>query len=933
MIKSSIELGLISLLPSMIAGLFSFLNKKTKIGKMKGMTKQIVVGVVFGLLAVAGTEFGIPMNGAQINCRDAAVLTAGLFFGAPAGIIAGFIGGVERWIAVAWGVGTFTRVACSVSTVFAGWYAAFLRNFMFDRKKPGALLSLASGVVMEVIHLTMVFLTNMDESAKAISVVKSCSVPMIVANGIAVMISAIVVFLVSGGKIDYKKKKVRVSQIIQRGLLVTVLFAFAATTLFIVIFQDTISTNDANALLSLSLNEISADISDASDANLLRVAKSVKKEIGTKSLQEIVEEFGLTDANIIDKNGIITESSIPEFVGFDMKSGEQSMSFLGMLENADECVQEYGQITYDKSQFRKYAGVKTENGCIQIGYDGEALRRDIDNQVVGITKNRHVGETGYVIILDSQLNVISAPESFELKNLSRTESIIDMPDEDITFRMDVGGVDCFCSYRLSESYYIFSFLPAAEATQMKSISVFTNMYMQIIVYAALFASIYILIKNVVVNQIKKINRSLAKITEGDLDEVVNVRSNEEFESLSDDINSTVGTLKKYIAEASARIDEELEFAKNIQRSALPSNFSTVNARNEIEVFASMNPAKEVGGDFYDFYFTDKNKFHFLIADVSGKGIPAAMFMMRAKTELKSLTEASFPIGDVFTQGNADLCEGNEAGMFVTAWQGDIDLTTGHVNFANAGHNPPLIRRKGGKFEYLKSRAGFVLAGMEGVKYKPQEFTLEQGDEIYLYTDGVTEATNANKELYGEERLLNAINSQEFDTIEELCKFIKKDVDEFVGEAPQFDDITMLSLRYNGINSIRIDEATIDDVTTVTEFIESELEKIGCPMKTIIQINIAIDEMFSNIVKYGYPDAPGPVNVRFIGKEGSPSVYIRFEDEGIPYNPLTKEDPDITLSAEERNIGGLGIFMVKKTMDDIKYKYEEGKNILTIRKDL
>lgn len=804
---------------------------------------------------------------------------------------------------------------------------------MFDNKKPGALISLAIGIVMEVIHMTSVFLTNMDKPTEAMVVVRSCSTPMIWANGIAVTISCFVVLLASGQKLTLKRHKARVSQTIQRGLLVTVVFAFAATTSFVFIFQDTISTNETDSLLILALDETSADISDASDANFLRVAKSVKSVIGTKSIEEIVEEFGLTDANIIDLNGIVVESSVPEYIGFDMKSGEQSAAFLKMLENSDECVQEYGQISSDKSQFRKYAGIRTENGYIQLGYDGEALRRDIDNQVVGITKNRHVGETGYVIILDSQLNVISAPESFKLNNLSRTDSIIDMPDEDITFRMDVKGIACFCRYQISESYYIFSILPEEEATQMKNISLYTNVFMQIIVYAALFALIYSLIKKVVVNQIKKINQSLTKITGGDLDEVVNVRSNEEFESLSDDINSTVSTLKKYIAEASARIDKELEFAKNIQRSALPSNFANVNSHNEIEIFASMIPAKEVGGDFYDFYFTNKNSFHFLIADVSGKGIPAAMFMMRAKTELKSLTEAALPIDEVFTQGNADLCEGNEAGMFVTAWQGDINLATGHVHFANAGHNPPLIKRANGKFEFLKSRAGFVLAGMDGVKYKSQEFILDQGDELYLYTDGVTEATNSDKELYGEERLLLALNSKEFDTIEELCRYVKADVDEFVGDAPQFDDITMLALRYNGIASINIENATIDDVTKVTEFIEGELEKINCPMKTVIQINIAIDEMFSNIVKYGYPDAPGPVTVRFIGKEQTNSIYVRFEDEGIPYNPLTKEDPDITLSAEERNIGGLGIFMVKKTMDDIKYKYEDGKNILTIMKKI
>ena len=395
-------------------------------------------------------------------------------------------------------------------------------------------------------------------------------------------------------------------------------------------------------------------------------------------------------------------------------------------------------------------------------------------------------------------------------------------------------------------------------------------------------------------------------------------------------------MKHYIAEASARIDKELEFAKNIQGSALPNVFPAFPKRHDFDIFASMNPAKEVGGDFYDFYMTHDEKLHFLVADVSGKGIPAAMFMMRAKTELKSLTEADVPLEEVFTHGNAALCEGNDAGMFVTAWQGGLDLSTGIVRFANAGHNPPLVRHGDGRFEYLKSKVGFVLAGMDGVRYREQELLLQPGDIIYLYTDGVTEAQNADGELYGEKRLKKAINSVEFGSMEELCTYIKGDVDAFVGEAPQFDDITMVALKYIGTPpnpSISFEKAQISDITAITEFLEAELEKLDCPMKTVIQMNIAIDEIYSNIVKYGYPKEPGPVKVEVIHKEEPNAVFIRFEDEGIPYNPLTKEDPDVTLSAEERNIGGLGIYMVKKTMDDMRYKYENDKNILTIMKKL
>ena len=188
---------------------------------------------------------------------------------------------------------------------------------------------------------------------------------------------------------------------------------------------------------------------------------------------------------------------------------------------------------------------------------------------------------------------------------------------------------------------------------------------------------------------------------------------------------------------------------------------------------------------------------FLVADVSGKGIPAAMFMMQSKTLLKSFAESGMPIEQVFTTANEKLCAGNDAGMFVTAWMGLLNVKTGQVTFANAGHNPPLVCRGNGGFEYYKTRPGFVLAGMEGIRYRKFELQLAPGDTLFLYTDGVTEATNAAEQLYGENRLLTLLNGQHFDSARSLCESVKADVDAFVATAEQFDDITMLCLTWHG----------------------------------------------------------------------------------------------------------------------------------------
>ncbi len=344
---------------------------------------------------------------------------------------------------------------------------------------------------------------------------------------------------------------------------------------------------------------------------------------------------------------------------------------------------------------------------------------------------------------------------------------------------------------------IVSRITTENAELYRDVTLYLVVFMEILIYTALFILVYQMLKKKVVYNLKKVNKGLNAITNGNLDTVVDVRDYDEFSELSDHVNATVSTLKCYIKEAEERIDQELEFAHKIQRSVLPSIFPPYPDRTEFDIFASMDAAKEVGGDFYDFYFVTKHRLAFMVADVSGKGIPAAMFMMTAKTIIKDLTESGLPVEKAFTMTNERLCRNNEAGMFVTAWMGIIDLRTGLVRYVNAGHNPPLIRRHDGSFEYFRSRPNLVLAGMEGIEYRAGEMTLEAGDSMFLYTDGVTEATNSVQALYGEQRLLETLNANKDAAVEDLCHAVRKNVDAFVSDAPQFDDITMLAMKYNG----------------------------------------------------------------------------------------------------------------------------------------
>ena len=282
---------------------------------------------------------------------------------------------------------------------------------------------------------------------------------------------------------------------------------------------------------------------------------------------------------------------------------------------------------------------------------------------------------------------------------------------------------------------------------------------------------------------------------------IDIKTGDEIESLSQSFNFMLAELENYIANLSKvtaekeRIGAELDIAKHIQASMLPCIFPAFPERPEFDIYATMEPAKEVGGDFYDFFMVDDTHLAIVMADVSGKGVPAALFMVIGKTLIKDHTTPGRDLGKVFTEVNQLLCESNSEELFITAFEGVLDLVTGEFVYVNAGHEMPFICKAGGDFEPYKIRAGFVLAGMEGMKYRAGSMTLEPGDKIFQYTDGVTEATNLKNELYGMNRLGAILNKVKGGTPNDILPAIKKDIDEFVGDADQFDDITMLCLEY------------------------------------------------------------------------------------------------------------------------------------------
>ena len=309
----------------------------------------------------------------------------------------------------------------------------------------------------------------------------------------------------------------------------------------------------------------------------------------------------------------------------------------------------------------------------------------------------------------------------------------------------------------------------------------------------------------IVKPLNTITRRISQLSEGNLEFKMEdaYRTGDEVEELAqsfaDISHKTVAyldTVKRVTAEKE-RIGAELELATKIQAAMLPHIVPAFPDRTDFDIIGSMDPAKEVGGDFYDYFLIDDDHLGMVIADVSGKGVPAALFMMATKIILQSVAMLGGSPAEILTRTNDAICSNNETQMFVTVWVAILELSTGKLTAANAGHEYPVIKRADGQFELYKDKHGFVIGGMEGVRYKQYELQLDPGDKLFVYTDGVPEATDAEKELFGTERMVNALNEQPQDAPYEILKTVRRAVDDFVQDAEQFDDLTMLCIEYKG----------------------------------------------------------------------------------------------------------------------------------------
>lgn len=762
--------------------------------------RQLIAGLLFGGAAIAATEFGIEVGGASVNLRDAAPLIAGLLFGGPAGITAGIIGGVERYAAASWGVGTYTQIACSLAAICAGLLAAALRKWFFEDRRPATwLYGLLIGVATEAGHMLLIFLTHLDDVASALLGVQNCALPMMTGTGLCVA-AAIAAVRRADPAGAPAHAPASLESHLQKSLAICLTVSLCATMTLTWGLESMLAEQDTEKLLRTQLLDVPEELDDTLESALAQYTVWIAASYGEGADPRPAgarQRDGVMDILIVDNSGRVTGGTDPQAEGLDLNSIQEARRYLtatdgGMAGPRIESFLTPGTLVH-------YGAVRLADGNILIAeYSDAFVAAELRRQISLGALHRHIGTSGYLALADAQGVIVSGPAAigetlaaagFDTDGPQGTMVRGTVQDERVQYmygRMDTAAGTCTA----------ICVIPTRETEVNALVDVYLIVFSVILIFFALYLALTVLVRRRIVQEIHSVNDELGKITDGDLTRVVDVRSSDEFGVLSDGINGTVAALRDLIAKEAARVDADLELARLIQQSALPAVFP---GGKEAAAFAVMNPAREVGGDFYDFFYllSGEDRLAFLVADVSGKGIPAAMYMMRAKAELKSLAESGLPLTEVFCRANTALCDNNEASMFVTVWMGILNVASGELEYASAGHNPAILLREGEKPAFLKGRTGFVLGGIEGMPYESDTVRLHPGDTIVLYTDGVTEAENTERAQYTGARLLDCVRQHGSGTPRDICGAVQQDVAAFAGGAEQFDDLTILALRYFG----------------------------------------------------------------------------------------------------------------------------------------
>lgn len=379
----------------------------------------------------------------------------------------------------------------------------------------------------------------------------------------------------------------------------------------------------------------------------------------------------------------------------------------------------------------------------------------------------------------------------------------------------------------------------------------------------------------------------------------------------------------------AGIERELTIASSIQRGMLPDDASSLPHRDDLDVCGYICPAKSVGGDLYD-YFTHDNKFYFCIGDVSGKGVPASLFMAVVHTLFRNVSAHDDDPARIMASMNESLCRGNEHNMFCTMFMGVLDLATGKLSYCNAGHCAPVLNH-GGVAKVLDVNVNIALGVIEGFPYQGQEIRLRKDDGVYLFTDGVSEAENQEKVLYGEKNVFNTLKYafiQPNQKAKELIDIMVESLNEHVGDAEQSDDITMLMISYNGASVQTLQLVNdVNEVSRLAPWVDKIIKAYGIPQDKTFNLNLAIEEAVVNVMNYAYNEPGQPINIE--ASVENDCLLVTITDNGKEFDPTAAAEPDLDLPAEERPIGGLGVMLVRHIASEVKYERVNDSNRLSL----
>ena len=610
----------------------------------------------------------------------------------------------------------------------------------------------------------------------------------------------------------------------------------------------------------------SAVIDGEIDAALRNVGGAIINVIGhacapqpMERMQDLAKTFNLDEVNIVNCEGVVIGSNIPAVMGFDFKTDPNTREFLTLTnETATMVSQPFRAGVANPEMYCKYFGMAfpAHDGFLQLGMTVERLRQNMysytEAEADQILKDWHFSVVGWY-------ERASADPQFKHGRIVRRWSA--ERGEWIFGR--------FFDYR---GYRYVAYLPKGYCYAQRNAAFAVT---SAVLGALLFFFAYVLVR-------------LAKAS---------------------------ANLERMHAAADARNAADLALARTIQMSALPSADGAFMEHMEFSLVAECCPAREVGGDFYDFFHMPSGRLAFLVADVSGKGIPGAMFMMEAKNVLKNCLVEFADIAEAVAEANRRLCASNKAELFVTAWIGVLDRD-GTFEYVNAGHNRPFIRRADGTVEKVMGKGGRFLGMFADAAYRAHSLKLNRGDELFLYTDGITEAMNAKGEQFGERRLRQELAAH--------ARRVKTAVTEFVAGAEQSDDLTGMRISWHGQPEVKA-RAFAADATSLAAalgFIRETLA--GTDVQAIAAMLNAADEVTSNIVNYS-----GATGYRIEVERTADRLRFRFSDDGTPYNPLSHVDPDTHAAIEDRPIGGLGLVVVKRLADRLSYSRENDRNVLTL----